>query len=198
MLTHLHGDHYDAQLIRFIEQRGKTAFLVPSPLVERIRQECDLEKAHIKPISDRETVQIGGLQLRAFRTRHVNIPDSFGYVLDVGQERMVLPGDIRDYATNGLPALERVDCLLFNVWLGRQRALSFDPTWIEAACTFIAHFLPRRVLFSHLYDVSRPPEDAWTFIHAGWLQDRLLTVLPETRCYTPYLGEPVSLSIGRK
>ena len=193
LLTHLHSDHYDPEVIRLIAGKRRPRFVVPEPLVSTVREETGLHEYQIISVREGECIEWGGATVRAHPSPHGGMRHNFGYVLEVGGRRIVFTSDVRDYRIAWLPDLGGVDVLCLNLWIGRDRALTFSPEMMEEVCQFIARLRPGRVLFCHLYEVSRTPENGWTYVHAGLLQDRLLTLAPQVRCYAPYLGEGVSI-----
>ncbi|MBI4530193.1 MAG: MBL fold metallo-hydrolase [Candidatus Latescibacteria bacterium] len=193
LLTHLHGDHYDPEVIQLIARRKRTTFILPEPVMSRVIEETGLREDQILPIREGECRQFAGGTIEAYQVPHGGVKCNFGYLLETEGKRIVFSSDIRDYSTGWLPNLGNVDLLCLNLWLGRDQGLKFSLHVVEEACQFIASIRPRRVLFYHLYEVSRTPENGWTYVHAGLVQDRLLTLAPEIRCYAPYWGEGVTI-----
>jgi phosphoribosyl 1,2-cyclic phosphodiesterase len=198
LYSHDHRDHVHPPTIRALA--GLPAkWVVPHFMRDKIVASGALDD-RLLLVRPGDAVEIDGVRVRAFEGRHFDVGtrkgvESLWYVVEAGDRRLFLPGDVRDYDTAGLPDLGKVDDMFAHVWLGRKNALNPSPEPIVSQfAAFINHAAPSRVFLTHLYELGRNAEDMWTYTHAGRVMDALCAMSPGIRVVIPALGAVEQLS----
>ncbi len=60
-------------------------------------------------------------------------------------------------------------------------------------CRFVTDFDADNVVFAHLHEVSRDPDNYWSYMHAGLIMDHLLMLKPEIHAVALRTGQKVTL-----
>lgn len=193
LLTHGHGDHCDPSFIR-LASAAKVRWFVPDFFCFEELYRWGLSPEQITPVSAGDCISFGGVSIRFFESNHRNEGASsfvreYGFCMTCAGKNYIFPGDVRDYDPAFYPTLPDADILFAHLWLGREQALC--PPWepkLTEFCEFLLSFRPKCVTLAHLYEVGRPPEDLWTWQHAGAVQDRMLALSPQTAVFAPKPG----------
>ncbi len=207
LLTHDHADHYMPEMAAILRD-SRAVWLVPECMrlgtVYPGRGDfCDngiaLEK--IRWIHEGESLDLPGLRIDSFRGLHhydggAEGPDSLGYLLSGNGKRILLPGDVRDFRPDLLPAfcLKNIDLMVAHMYLGAGNAAAYPFTeplakWAQ----FFSVPQAKTVAITHLYEWSSPPGRFWNFCHAGAAMDALYALQPEAEVMIPVIGRQYRL-----
>lgn len=203
LLTHLHGDHFDASLLKQLCLRENLVIAVPEFMSEALLSAVDVVNCDLRIVSSGNIITVGNLKATAFDSIHFDEPadsgetmgcSELGWLIEVNEKRILMPGDIRNYNLNHqLPNFGHIDWLFAHLWLGRGKAMTFEEDDLNNFCRFVGHFQADNLCFTHLHEISRNPEDYWSFTHAGLAMDRLLAIHPETRTMAARTGQRINL-----
>lgn len=197
LLTHRHRDHYDKALI---------ALLKALPLKWYVPRFFGPEETD-KTFGTAQTVTVDtgarflirDVEVTPFDSPHSDparntVTPEYGYLLESGGRRFLMPGDVRVYDPALVPRFTGIDTLFLHVWLGAKQALlpPFEPKMAEM-CAFAASFAPGRIILGHLYEFDRRPEDMWTAAHTALAESRLIELLPRAQVITARLGEVIAV-----
>ena len=166
LVTHSHPDHYHLPTLTRLAAQG--AQVVAPAFLPGIET---LPRAILVSAGDEVTLQ--NISVSVLPARHLDEGtdigvEEVGYWVKTPARTVALPGDIRDY-TCPFP-LRRPNLLMAHVWLGRGNALNLPcEPWRSKAARFFHDIEAERVLFTHLHDFTRAPEDMWTEAHARLL-----------------------------
>lgn len=195
LVTHGHADHFDPRLM---SRCPRLNWIVPDHLAARVPDACE----DVTVVRPGDMIERDGVTIAAFDSLHydagtaVGVPET-GYFVKTGDFRLLLPGDIRDYDAARLPTFRRVSHLFMHVWLGRRNALNWPcGDYPERLARFALSFRPETICLAHLLEAERPPEDLWTYAHAGLVADAILAQDPAAAVLAPMHGRAVSLRRG--
>ena len=203
LLSHLHADHCDLALLAQLCRNEKLVLAVPDHMEEWVLSRLEKPKCDIRVVRPGDTVEVKGLRATAFESLHFDETphngekfgcDETGWLVEVDDKRILMPGDVRDYSMNRkLPDFSHVDLLLAHLWLGRRKALDFGEEDLIPFIDFVASFDADKVYLAHLNEISREPEDYWTLAHAGLVMHHALSKFPEIRVSPLVTGEKICL-----
>ena len=192
LVTHGHADHFDPRLM---ESCRHTRWYVPAFLAAQLPK--GMRNVTLVRAGDR--FDLGAFRVTAFDSLHydagtdIGVPET-GYFIEAGENRLLIPGDVRDYDAGKLPRFDGVTHFFAHVWLGRSNALNWPcGDYPEQMARFAHAFRPARVYLTHLLEAARGEKDLWTYAHAGLVADALLALDPGLSVSMPLLGEAVSL-----
>ena len=173
-ITHEHGDHFNPVTVAILTQRSRCLFVVPASCAAKARS-IGVPEERLRIARPREPFDLLGIHVRPLRAlhgdrhqtvyRHANLDDC-GYVLTLGGERLLQPGDsvlLQDHMD-----LTDID-ILFVSPTDHNMA-------IERSALLIETLKPRIILPQH-FGTYRQTEDNlfWT---RGY-PDELRVALPE-------------------
>lgn len=198
VLTHNHAAHVDAELITAL-RASPVKWVIPEHMVDSVVERCGLRRKQIVVPGYHEAVTIDGVKITAFPGVHGErsapgappsdrLP-STGYLFQIGERRLLYPGDTRTYDSSLFPALAGVDTLLAHLWLGRKQAVNPAPPELQAFVRFVLDFQPRRVILGHLYEVGRKADDCWVGFHADLVRASLREQAPSLPVTAPAIGQ---------
>ena len=203
LLSHLHADHCDLKLLAQLCRNEKLVMTIPEHMVERVLPNLGTPKCDIRIVRPGDTVEVQGLRATAFESLHFDETtyngekfgcDETGWLVEVDEMRILMPGDVRDYSMNRkLPDFGHIDLLLAHLWLGRGKALNFSEEDLIRFIDFVASFDADKACIAHLNEISREPEDYWTLAHAGLIMHHALSKFPEIRFNPLVTGEKMCL-----
>ena len=191
LLTHAHADHFQPALLRSIRQLP-LVWVVPDHLLPDLRRDVDPPADRVRVATPGQRIRLGGLRITPFAGHHVQVPAS-GFLVETGRQRLLFPGDIREYDARRLPRFGPIDVLFVNLWLGRGGALAPHPPLLEAFVNFCLALQPKRTVLLHLWEVGRSEEDLWRRRHARAVRERLIVRAPEVRVDVPAVGGSIAL-----
>jgi hypothetical protein len=172
LLTHAHVDHVDLRL--WNQLRGLDCqWIVPEHMISFFLRETSMERGKFTVAVPSLAIDTHGIRILPFAGLHrewtadgeIQVPAT-GYLVEVGQRRYLLPGDVRTYNATALADLGPVNAVFAHLFLGRSAALEPSPPLLDAFVDFYRACRPRKVLLTHLYELSRDPEDCWLELHA--------------------------------
>ncbi len=178
LLTHEHGDHYAPDLLAAVQDLPLQLLIPHFFDRERIAATGIAEK-NIVWLADDAVIKDGPFLIQAFASPHLGLDGQgvpeLGYLLKTPAASLLFPTDVRNYDRSLLPGLGPVDYLIQHVWLGRTNALNYPcQPFLSQLADFVNALDPALVFLSHLYEISRPATDLWSYAHAGFVMDELL------------------------
>jgi hypothetical protein len=186
VLTHRHADHLDLRLLkrmlafpaRWIVPEFMLNLILPlNPTPEKLIIPQPLMPLHLGKLT---LIPFDGLHWETdpeFPDGRRGVP-AMGYLAEFNDKRWLLPGDVRRYDPDRLPALDSLDGIFAHVWLGRGCALKDKLPLLESFCKFIFTLSPRRVVLSHLDELGRNANEYWDISHATLVRDELRHINP--------------------
>lgn len=193
LLTHNHRDHFDPRLM---ERYPDLDWIVPDHMEALIPEVC---RNHMTVVRPGDELVRSGLRIRAFSSPHfdagttLGVPET-GYFVDTGRQRIMFPGDIRDYGDPTLPHFTGITHLFAHVWLGRRNALNLPcAPYVEDFARFMLSFGAEKIFLAHLMEAARPLEDLWTYQHAGMVMDAMVGMNPAADVSVPMHGRRIDL-----
>lgn len=196
LLTHEHIDHFnpdqaaklaDAAVLWLVPSCMRTAFLSTGVSPDR----CVF-------LRDGDTREIGEVCVEALEGHHHYLdgrkgPDSLMYVIRYRGRRFFLPGDVRDYRPESIPA-GSFDSAFLHLYLGPEPYDYPLERYYQQAVAYAAAIPASRMFLTHLYGFHfASPDQIWTFGHAGMLLDGLFCLRPELETVVPRIGEGYDL-----
>ena len=197
LITHGHRDHFEESTLRLLSGLD-LQWIIPDFLVEKALS-YGLDPKKIITARPGEWIEVGPLRVLPFPGRHVR-PDSgrgpkeYGYHVATKHCSMVFPGDIRDFAPEGVPELPRADYCFAHVWLGDKMALeeSYGRILVDWSA-YILSFCRKRLLLTHLNEDGRPDDSMWRPRHARMLAEKIAELSHRTEVRIPTRGEKMKL-----
>lgn len=194
LVTHEHDDHFDTKLTNLLKDEALIWYL-PHDMGKRWIEESGLRKESIRFVSPGDTFEIGSVKVRAFDTPHRpfgadwDLPER-GYELTARGGRILLPGDIREYAYEEYPAMQGADLCVAHVWAGNNTIdpAEYLPRMECAADRFATTFAAKKYFLCHLYEIGRQQHVMWDAEHAEILAKKITDRLPEAEAIMPILG----------
>jgi hypothetical protein len=177
LITHRHPDHFDPRVIAAAARTPAVKFATHAANAAELA-DLGVARSNIIPVLPNGEFTCHGLSFAVTATPHVNIADSVAYTIRGRGPRVLALGDLREYPVELARSLPAHEVMLFNVWLGRGRALDPDPACLAGAVAFIREAAPRTVFLLHLYELAREPADVWTYPHAGLVREGLEAAVP--------------------
>jgi L-ascorbate metabolism protein UlaG (beta-lactamase superfamily) len=146
LVTHNHGDHFDAFGVAEAAYRTGARVIGPSNVIAQLRATVRPESLlELQPGAAQRggkaqaaIAEVGGARVVAFGTFHSR--DHNSYLVELPGLRFFHDGDNGDTRRIDLPALGKLDALLIGPWQGSG--------WVE----FIDALKPRRYFLMHLSD----------------------------------------------
>ena len=191
LLTHAHVDHFQPELLRPLKQLPLT-WVVPDHLLPDLEREVAPLRECVRVAESGQAIRLGDLRITPFAGHHVQVPAT-GFLVETGRQRLLFPGDTREYDAQRLPRLGPVDVLFANLWLGRGEALAPHPPLLEAFVDFCLALQPKRIVLLHLWEVGRSADDLWTRRHARAVREHLTDRAPGIRVDVPAVGGSIAL-----
>ena len=198
IISHEHGDHFEERTVRRLAE-NRTQWIIPEFLVETalargLRQE-QIIVAHAG-----EALHIGPLTVLPFEGRHFRpvtgkgVPSYGYYITAPDAPSLAFPGDTRNFSLEGLPDLPKADWCFANVWLGDKSG--FLPEYgniLKEYAAYMLRFSQKNILFAHLYECNRKPEDMWRKTHARLIAKAMCEICPDIQTHIPMSGDLLHL-----
>ena len=194
LITHEHDDHFCTPLARLLKDTD-VLYSLPFGIRERWVEESELPPERIRYVHPGDVFQIGAVTVRGFESPHVPFGADHtlvecGYELSTPRGRILLPGDIREYAYTAYPAcLHAPDVCITHVWAGNDaiHPEQYLPR-MEKCADFFARFGAKKYLLGHLYEIGRAQLYMWDMDHAAILTKSLKERMPSCEVGVPLLG----------
>lgn len=181
LLTHMHSDHLDSELIRELKHLP-ILWMIPEAMLAEVVAKTDLPADRIIIPTPGQCIDIHRIHITPFTALHWEklseaqslrgVP-AIGYLIEFRNKRWLFPGDTRTYDASQLPSFGPVDGLLAHLWLGRGCALQEKPPLLEAFCCFCLDLEPRQIILTHLQEFGRDVNDYWDEGHAAQVSRRI-------------------------
>jgi L-ascorbate metabolism protein UlaG (beta-lactamase superfamily) len=193
LITHEHDDHFCTPLARLLKDTDVIYYL-PHDMHQKWIDESELPPERIRFVRPGDVFKIGGVTVKAFHTPHRpfgadwELPER-GYELSTEKGRVLLPGDIREYAYTDYPKeLYGADLCIAHVWAGND---SIHPEEylpkMEKAADLFSLFAAKKYFLAHLYEIGRAQNVMWDTEHANLLAGMLKERLPQCEASAPLL-----------
>ena len=197
VITHLHGDHCQAQLVRKLKD-SPIRWIISPRFTEYFTTNFGVAPDRLIELADGEETQIEAIRIRAQRGYHaepgkkVVVSCSYDITLPDGV-RLFFPADIRDYEAEIPDREQPVDYIFGHVFLGREDAQGDQFSMLDGFCRFMTSRKSSNLILTHLYEVSRQPRDLWTRRHAEMAAEAIRKYDPELKIVIPHFGDMLHL-----
>ena len=197
LISHMHTDHYDRRMIQQLAEND-IFWVFPDFIPEKEKKFVDSCCRRCVFVHPGQELSLLGIRIRVFNSNHTDyfqgeaydVPE-YGYEITAGEERMLFPGDVRNYGVK-LTDFPNAD-VFGHVWLGRKAALNYSPQMLIDYSKSLLAYTPKRIFLAHLYDLQRDEESMWTEQHAKSVRDEIIGMNPELPVYYPKHGAIVLL-----
>ena len=197
VITHLHGDHCQAQLVRKLKD-SPIRWIISPRFTEYFTTNFGVASDHLIELADGGETQIEAIRIRAQRGYHAEpgkkavVSCSYDITLPDGI-RLFFPADIRDFEAE-IPNREQpVDYIFGHVFLGREDAQGDQFSKLDEFCRFLTSRKSSNLILTHLYEVSRQPRDLWTRRNAEIAAGAIRKYDPELKIVIPHFGDMLHL-----
>jgi hypothetical protein len=205
LLTHMHADHLDIDLMRSLRNAPIT-WVVPADSLAYVREKAGIAPQNILVPKVGCTLNFNGLIVLPFEGRHWEVSGmdtngkpirkgvpSISYLVKCGGRSWLFPGDVRDYDLHQLPKIGPVDVVFAHLWLGRHSALRELPPLLESFCKFFLYWKPRRIIVTHLEEIGRKADDYWDRTHFEKVRSSFFASAPGITVEAAITGDQVFL-----
>lgn len=199
IITHGHTDHFEERTIRKLAQ-NPTLWIIPEFLAEQALS-WGLPQERMLIARAGETITVGPLTLIPFEGRHFRpvtgkgVPALGYYISAQDAPSLVFPADTRDFALKNMPEIPEADYCFANVWLGDKSGFVADyGDLLTDYSRYMLHYSSRNVLFAHLYECNRKPEDMWRRAHARLISNEMHRICPKVQTFIPASGDVMHLA----
>jgi L-ascorbate metabolism protein UlaG (beta-lactamase superfamily) len=221
VLTHLHADHVDPDLLIALRDLP-VQWIVAESVLPFLRDRVGPPEERVIVPHMLEPLRLGGVKLTPFPGMHwhhftredAGLREDAGRREDLGQtsagrsfkgvpatgflaefsgKRWLFPGDTRTYDAHLLPDFGPVDGVFAHVWLGGHAARSPEPPQLDAFCRFCSDLRPRRLVLAHLREFGREADEYWDSEHVQMITARLREIAPQMEIIPAYMGDRVEL-----
>ena len=197
LLTHEHSDHFNKRTIKCLAQNRDMTWIMPAFLVEKALEQ-GVAQEKILVARPGEAIDFGPLHILPFEGRHMRpsgkgVPCMGYHISAENAPSLVFPVDVRDYSTDGLPALPPADYCFAHVWLGDGNESAEEFPMAEAFARFMLAFSKKNILLSHLYNAERKLGYMWDRRHAAILEEKIREISPDTEVQIPRIGQILPL-----
>jgi len=197
ILTHVHADHLDLNLISALSQLP-VQWVIPEFMVEKIMHAANLSAEKIIIPRAHLPLRIANLTITPFDGLHMHgesgVP-AMGYLAEFSQKRWLFPGDTRRYDFSLLPDFGELDGVIAHLWLGKAAAREEQPPQLIGFCSFFSQFKTKKLVVTHLRELGREFNDFWDFHHFQLVRTRLRKLKPELQITAALTGECIDLSL---
>jgi len=194
LLTHVHNDHFDLNLIRAIAALP-ICWVVPDFMLEKV-QAAGVTRSNIRVPQAGEVIRHKVLEITPFDGQHIRgragVPE-MGYAVSCEGKNWVFPGDTRVYDDRLFPRFGKVDALFAHLWLGKAQASAQPPPLLNEFCEFVAAQQPQRVVVTHLYELGRNIDELWHQGHYAQVEQLLRASHPGIKVEMAVTGTKVVL-----
>ncbi len=201
LITHEHDDHFCTPIARLLKDTQVTYYL-PYGMRQKWIDESELPPERIRFVHPGDVFQIGEVTVRGFESPHIPFGEErtlveCGYELTTARGRILLPGDIREYAYTDYPPMQGADLCIAHVWAGNDtiHPEEYLPR-MEKCADFFARFEAKKYFLAHLYEIGRTQQYMWDMDHAALLSEKIKRRLPASEVSVPILGRGYHLFSG--
>lgn len=195
VLTHIHADHVDWQLIQSLS-RTNIRWVIPDAMLDLILAEIKLPLENIIVPKINSPIRIGPLSLLPFDGLHFRgqngVPE-MGYLAGFNGKRWLFPGDTRRYDARRMPVTSGLDGMVTHLWLGKGAASMKSPPFLNEYCDFCTDIHPSKLVIAHLYEFGRDENDLWDKHHFQMVLDRLNGEFDTTGIECGLMGDRILL-----
>ena len=199
IITHGHTDHFEEKTIRQLAE-NQTLWIIPEFLTEQALS-WGLPQERMLIARAGEAITVGPLTIVPFEGRHFRpitgkgVPALGYYITAQNAPSLVFPADTRDFALKNMPEIPEADYCFANVWLGDKSGFVADyGDLLTEYSRYMLHFSSRNVLFAHLYECNRKPEDMWRRAHARLISKEMQKICPDVQTFVPESGIVMQLT----
>lgn len=193
LVSHRHRDHCFPELVETVAGANPDLrVMAPAEAADELVA-GGVERRRIRIVTAGDTVELNGLTVEAMAGDHrkENIAENVVYRVTADGFRLVHTGDNRDF---GLTFFKDADLLCLDVYGQPEdgRPFSWALADMEAIAQEIARMRPRQVVLCHLNEIGHLMNEAWRWMHAGIVQERLWLLDPEIVCHAGVPGGRVT------
>jgi hypothetical protein len=195
VLTHIHADHVDWQLIQSLSKR-KIKWVIPDPMLDLIMSEIELPLEDIIVPKNHCLIRVGPLSLHPFDGLHFrgqNGVSETGYLAEFNGKKWLFPGDTRKYDARQIPEMPDLNGMVVHLWLGKGSAARQTPPLLKEFCDFCRDILPENLLITHLYELGRDEHDLWDLRHYQLVVNQLANDIHPMQIRVARMGDRISL-----
>lgn len=198
IISHLHGDHFDARLLRLMSEAGHVTFVLPETIAEALLADVPLPPQRVRIIPCGRVFEHDGISLTVLPGLHdepgtSGFPSSSFLIELPDGMRLAFPIDVRDYSHGAMPAMQNAHILFAHLWLGRNVSHLDTFPLLDDFCKYCLSYRPRTIILGHLHEVARLEDSMWTDRHARLVTERLHAMAPDIAVVAPPLGSVQSL-----
>ena len=197
LITHLHPDHCQVQLVKKIDNPD-FRWIVSERFADEFNSRYGVAFERMIILEDGESTEIHGIKIIAERGYHseagrADYPScSYNIELPDGV-KIFMPADVRDYQAE-IPDMSEVDYTFGHIFLGREDATGDEFSKLHDFANFITRRKCGAVILAHLYELGRKGRDLWTHRHAAMAASEIRKNAPDVKVFVPYFGEILHLS----
>ena len=194
LLTHIHNDHLDMNVIKAIAGLP-IQWIVPEFMLDKVLG-TGVPRKNITIPEYGKSIPFKGMLITPFAGQHIHgrygVPES-GYLVECGEKRWLFPGDTRVYDAGNLPEFGSVDVVFAHVWLGKAQADLPIPPLLEEFCQYTLDCKAKRIILTHLEELGRDQKDLWDERHVGMIKHKIEEMRGFGRVEAYSLGEIIDL-----
>jgi L-ascorbate metabolism protein UlaG (beta-lactamase superfamily) len=212
LVSHRHGDHLDAEVIRRLLGQGTTVAL-PEDAWDALHPKLDESKrpANIRLVKPGDQFEGAGASVRVHASDHLSekVKESVAYEIAVDEVTVVHAADHRAFESH-VPSWPRgADVLVLSYYHPEadeespavkppsMKGVRSDDAWRTrfqwdrnaALLSLVERLAPRTLVIGHLYELSHEPEKLWRFHDAAVTREALFGRRPEIAVHTLAPGE---------
>ncbi|MBP5639165.1 MAG: hypothetical protein J6X55_06785, partial [Victivallales bacterium] len=163
IITHLHRDHFQKELLKEIEHQGTSIqWLVPEWIIpEFCKHFPEAPQTRLIPLRMNHEFLICDIHITAFDGFHfepngngcpscalaIQLPDGV---------KLSFPIDTRDYSLPIPAKMKDCDYLFAHIWLGRDCSHLHESPLLKPFCDYCLKFNAKNILIGHILEVMRP------------------------------------------
>ena len=200
IITHLHRDHFQVDLLQEIERQGTDIqWLVPEWILPAFCEHFpEAPKARIMPLPMNREITVCDIRITTFDGFHfepngngcpscalaVKLPDGV---------RLSFPIDTRNYDVEIPEEMKSCDYLFAHIWLGRDCSHLREFPLFKQFCDFCLSFNAENIIIGHLLEVMRAVHSMWTGRHVMLIQKELSSRVSAPPVIVPRRAESITL-----
>ncbi|HEV2121167.1 MAG TPA: MBL fold metallo-hydrolase [Chloroflexota bacterium] len=216
LISHRHGDHLDAEVIRRLLDAG-TMVALPQDAWEALPSKVNAGKRpdNVRVVTAGASFEAAGATIRVHAAEHLSekVRESVAYEIQLGSVTIVHAADHRGFE-QGVPTWPRgADVLIMSYYHpeldddsptvkpASMAGMMADDAWRTrlrwdrdaALISFIQRLAPRTFVPGHIYELGHEPEKLWRFVDVALTREALFARAPEISVRSLAPGECLPL-----
>lgn len=197
IVSHLHPDHCQFSLIRRMAAYP-IRWIIPRCIESCFVNDSGVSADKIIVLDRSESSVIENIEITMFggyhnETGRPDVPAGSFAIRQPSGKRLFFPVDVRDYKELPPENISSPDYVFAHLWLGRGVCMDSEFPMLDDFCRFFLGTNPRNIVVTHLYELSRGFEWAWTYRHADMVVKRLREMNREVNISIPRPGDMLVL-----